>query len=81
MIEAIRGKSYRSDIAIDTIELFDSPCSGKHSLVFMMINSDHIFIVMLRKTNHTQILCVFFNLLHYDIGSALDTGNEFIFKE
>ncbi|XP_052711456.1 MAM and LDL-receptor class A domain-containing protein 1-like isoform X3 [Crassostrea angulata] len=28
MIEAIRGKSYRSDIAIDTIELFDSPCSA-----------------------------------------------------
>ncbi|XP_065942365.1 MAM and LDL-receptor class A domain-containing protein 2 isoform X1 [Magallana gigas] len=25
-IEAIRGKSYLSDIAIDTIELFDSPC-------------------------------------------------------
>lgn len=29
MFEAIRGKSYRSDIAIDTIELFDSPCNGK----------------------------------------------------
>lgn len=45
MIEAIRGKSYRSDIAIDTIELFDSPCIGKETL-YTVIDSDCLCIVM-----------------------------------